>query len=264
MPYRHADSLKTYQFASFEGLALIHSIFTRRGGLSPAPWASLNVGATVGDDAQRVRRNKRLALDVLQRTEASLYEVWQIHSATIVEAAAPRGERDLVQADGIITDSPDVTLMMRFADCIPVLLYDPCRHAAGIVHAGWLGTVREATAEAVRAMVRAFGSRPGDLRAGIGPSIGPDHYEVGEDVAARMREAFGERAESFLHREAGALRLNLWAANRWQLEREGVQEVEVAEICTVCEPDDWYSHRGEKGRTGRFGAIVALAGGRST
>jgi hypothetical protein len=149
--------------------------------------------------------------------------------------------------------------MMRFADCVPLVLYDARRHAAGLVHAGWLGTVRKAAAAAVQAMNRVYGSRPADLQAGIGPSIGPDHYEVGADVQARVREAFGEASEAFLQDVGGRLHFDLWSANRWLLEREGVDNVEVAEVCTACQPADWYSHRGERGRTGRFGAIVALA-----
>jgi hypothetical protein len=261
MPFRHVDSLRTFQFAVFDGLGLIQAVFTRRGGGSPAPWASLNVGSTVGDDPGRVRENKRVALDAVGRTEASLYEVWQVHSATIVEASAPRGAREPVQADGIITASPDVTLMMRFADCVPVVLYDPVRHRAGIVHAGWLGTVRGAAAEGVRAMGRAYGSQPGDLLAGIGPSICPNHYVVGPDVTDQVRAAFGTQAEAFLRDAEDGCHLDLRAANRWLLEREGVGRIEVADICTACEPADWYSHRGEHGRTGRFGAVVALAGG---
>jgi len=258
MPYRHAESLKIYQFNTFHGTGLIHGVFTRHGGISPAPWDSLNVGSTVGDEASRVKANKRLALAAFQRSEASLYEVWQTHSAAIVEVTSPRGGRDLVQADGIITDRPAVTLMMRFADCVPLVLYDARRHAAGLVHAGWLGTVRKTAAAAVQAMMRAYGSRPADLQAGIGPSIGPDHYEVGEDVQARVRDAFGEAAESFLPVVDGQVHFDLWSANRWLLEREGLGDVEVAGVCTACEPADWYSHRGERGRTGRFGAVVAL------
>jgi polyphenol oxidase len=206
-----------------------------------------------------VKANKRLALEALRRSEASLYEVWQVHSASIVEATSPRGGRDLVQADGMITDRPAVTLMMRFADCVPLVLYDARRHAAGLVHAGWLGTVRKAAAAAVQAMNRVYGSRAADLQAGIGPSIGPDHYEVDADVQVRVREAFGEASEAFLQDVDGRLHFDLWSANRWLLEREGVVNVEVAEVCTACQPADWFSHRGERGRTGRFGAIVALA-----
>jgi YfiH family protein len=163
------------------------------------------------------------------------------------------------QADIILTDRPGVTLMMRFADCVPVLLHDPIRKVVGIAHAGWMGTVRGAYSAAVDAMQTRFGSSPADIRAGIGPSIGSDHYAVGPDVVARVRQAFGERASSLLVERAGAVHFDLWAANRQALEQAGVMQIEVAGLCTACHTDDWFSHRAERGRTGRFGAIIALS-----
>ena len=148
---------------------------------------------------------------------------------------------------------------MRFADCTPILLYDPARHAAGIVHAGWRGTVQGAAPSAVRAMQEAFGSNPADIQAGIGPSIGPDHYQVGEEVVEAVRAAFGT-VEGLINRAAdGSAYLDLWAANRLALERAGVGQLEVAGICTATNTGEFYSHRAEKGRTGRFGAVIALA-----
>jgi copper oxidase (laccase) domain-containing protein len=103
-----------------------------------------------------------------------------------------------------------------------------------------------------------FGSKPGDILAGIGPSIGPDHYEVGPDVVAQVRQAFGPSASSSLGNHGGATHFDLWAANRLTLENAGVRQIELAGLCTACHTGDWYSHRAEKGRTGRFGAILAL------
>jgi YfiH family protein len=147
---------------------------------------------------------------------------------------------------------------MRFADCVPILLYDPLKRAVGIVHAGWEGTVKQIAAAAVRAMTANFGSRPADILAGIGPSIGPDHYEVGVDVIARVRSTFGEVAEGLLPQRGERHHFDLWAANQATLQQAGVGRVEVAGICTACHREDWYSHRAESGRTGRFGALIAI------
>jgi YfiH family protein len=147
---------------------------------------------------------------------------------------------------------------MRFADCVPLLLYDPHKAVVGIAHAGWLGTVRGASQAAAQTMIQAYGSDPADILAGIGPSIGVDHYEVGPEVVAQVEAAFGGEGRQLIETRGGRTYLDLWAANKIQLARVGVEQVEVAGLCTACHPDDWYSHRLEKGKTGRFGALIAL------
>jgi YfiH family protein len=159
----------------------------------------------------------------------------------------------------MVTDRPGLALTMRFADCAPILLYDPVHHAAGIAHAGWRGTVLSAAASVVETMRAAFGTRPQDVQAGIGPSIGPDRYQVGEEVAAAVQGAF-EQTEGLIRRAGdGTTYLDLWAANRLALERAGVGQIEVAGLCTATRTDEFYSHRAESGRTGRFGVVLALA-----
>jgi len=258
MPFRQAGSLRYYQFDALVHPGLVQAVFTRRGGVSPAPWESLNVGGTVGDDRRRVIANRLRCFEALKRDPASLHDVWQVHSADVVQADAPRGEAAPVRADAMISNTPGVTLFMRFADCVPVLLHDPRLGAVGMVHAGWLGTVRKVVQATVRAMAHAFGSQPEDLAAGIGPSIGPDHYPVGDEVVEQVRVAFGRRADELLQVVDGRVRLDLWSANAALLSDEGVTRIEAAGICTACHLEDWYSHRGEHGRTGRFGAMLGL------
>jgi YfiH family protein len=197
MPFQQNDGIRYFVFDSFPSGELAHGVFTRQGGISPAPWDALNVGGTVGDERERVRENRLRSFRTLGRDPHSLYDVWQVHSADVVLASAPHDSSPPeLKADAIITDNPEVTLFMRFADCVPILLYDPGRGAVGIVHAGWQGTVKRVAAAAVQSMQAAFGSRPADIIAGVGPSIGPDHYEVGADVVARVRESFGAEAEA--------------------------------------------------------------------
>lgn len=261
MPFRQAGELRLFMLDSLSVPGVLHGAFTRRGGVSPAPWESLNLGGTVGDDRPRVLENKRRLLQSVGRSSASLFEVWQVHSAEVVHARQPRADDDLRQADAIITDNPAVTLLMRFADCVPIFLVDPHRQAIGLAHAGWLGTVRKTVLHTVQAMGREFGSKAADLLAGIGPSIGPHHYPIGPDVVAEVRQAFGGGAQELLIEENGSVHLDLWAANRRLLEGAGVGIIEVAQVCTACHPEDWYSHRGEQGRTGRFGGLLALEPG---
>jgi YfiH family protein len=258
MPFLSHGKIRYFQFEQL-GQGLTHGIFTRQGGVSPDPWAALNLGSTVGDDLQRVRENRRIALATLEREMASVYDVWQVHGIEVAIAEAPRSlETPHLQADAILTDIPGLTLMMRFADCVPIMFHDPVRKVAGIAHAGWMGTVRGTARFVVEAMQKRYGSSPADIQAAIGPSIGPDHYEVGPDVVLQVQQAFRSDASSLLSMSAGSKKFDLWAANHLLLEQAGVRKIEVAKLCTACHTEDWYSHRAEKGRTGRFGAIIAL------
>lgn len=244
-------------FDSFSNLP--HGVFTRRGGVSPAPWDSLNVGGSVGDDLAHVRENRIRSFRTLGRDPASIHDVWLVHGTEVVFADQPRDLAEKPpQADLLFTDNPKVTLYMRFADCVPLLFHDPKKGVVGLSHAGWMGTVRGVAAASIRAMHARYGSDPRDVRAAIGPSIGPDHYEVGADVAEQVRASFGPQAESLLEPRGDRFYLDLWQANRLQLEAAGVEHVEVSAVCTACHLDDWFSHRAEKGKTGRFGAILAL------
>src|SRR5512140_989720 len=157
MPFQSRGEVKYFQFSRFAP-GIEHAILTRQGGVSPAPWASLNLGSTVGDDLERVRQNRVLALAVLDRTPDSVFDAWQVHGTDVAVAEAPRPQ-DVPhpQADIILTDRPGVTLMMRFADCVPVLLYDPVKNVIGLAHAGWMGTVRGTITAAVGAMQERFG-----------------------------------------------------------------------------------------------------------
>jgi YfiH family protein len=259
MKVNSAGEIRYYQFAAFDESDLAHGVFARHGGVSAGPYASLNLSVSTGDAPDNVRANRLRAFHALERAPASVADLWQVHSADVVVADEPRGAREhLGRADALITDRPHVTLFLRFADCVPVLLYDPKRRAVGLVHAGWKGTLAKIAAAAVRAMAERYGSRPEDIVAGIGPSIGPCHYEVGPEVAAGTRAAFGGAAEALLARTNGAYRLDLWAANAHALREAGVERIEQSQICTACRADEFFSHRGEKGKTGRFGALIGL------
>ncbi len=264
MPFLQSDEIRYHTFESLEETGVVHAIISRQGGVSPQPWASLNVGGTVGDEAPRVLENRRRSFRALGRKFESLYDVWQVHSTEVVCTDAPRPlDQPHLKADAILTDQPGVTLFMRFADCVPIFLYDPIRQVVGLVHAGWQGTVKKTAAYAVRAMQARYCSRPQDILAGIGPSVGAHHYEVGPEVVVQVQQAFGAEATDLLKSangggETSGVQFDLWRANQVVLEEVGVQQIEVANICTACHMEDWYSHRGEKGQTGRFGALIGL------
>lgn len=256
------NGLRWLEFAGFKGLPVKHGIFTRHGGVSKAPFAALNLGGNVGDDPAAVAENHQRMYAALGLNRDRGCTVWQVHSADVLLVSGPASNRRwLTYADAMVTDRADTPLAMRFADCTPILLVDPVQGVIGIAHAGWRGTVAGVASAAVAAMVRAYGCRVENIRAGIGPSIGPDQYQVGDDVVTAVRDHFGPDAEPELiqrRSDDGTAYFNLWRANELDLRRAGVSEIEIAGICTWTDNADWFSHRKERGQTGRFGALISL------
>jgi len=259
MPFDQPDSIRFYSSELLAEDNLTHAIFTRRGGVSPEPWASLNVGGLRGDDPERVYQNRVLSFETMGREPESVYDVWQVHSSDVICTTGPRPQRVRHRkADAILTDRPEVTLFMRFGDCVPILLHDPIRGVIGIAHAGWMGTVNGIVTETINAMQSEYCCNSENIKAVIGPSIAVHHYEVGPEVVEQVQGAFKHDVEDVLVHEGEVTFFDLWRANQLLLERNGVRDIEVSGICTACDLEDWYSHRGESGRTGRFGVLLAL------
>ncbi len=254
-----ANGLHYYTFEVLDHYGVPHAIFTRRGGVSPQPWASLNLGGSVGDEIERVRENRKRALDAVGFSIHSTYDVWQVHSAEVVCVDKPKEpEQPYHKADAILTDKKGVTLFMRFADCVPILLFDKKKSVIGIAHAGWQGTLLGIAARVVQMMELTYGSNAEDIWAGIGPSIGAHHYPVGVEVWKQAVEKMPFVAEKSFEIDQGQYRFDLWLANQLILEQVGVRDIEVSGLCTACNLENWYSHRAENGKTGRFGVMIGL------
>jgi YfiH family protein len=165
-------------------------------------------------------------------------------------------------ADGLVTGEPNTPLFMRFGDCTPLIFFDPQRHAVGLTHAGWRGTMKNAAGATVQAMVENLGCIPQNIMAVIGPSIGPCCYEVGRDVVTAAEKAFNPSSGLFIRRNGrtGRAHFDMWAANQRQLTAAGVKQIIQSNLCTACRTDEFFSHRAEKGNTGRFGVIIGLKG----
>jgi len=198
---------------------------------------------------------------------SALHRVRQVHGAVVavVEGAAP--EAAPLEADALITQLPGAALAVVTADCVPVLLADPVSGAVGAVHAGWRGTAADVVGAAVRALGEAFGVAPGDLVAAIGPSIGPECYDVGEELPgafdrAGVPSALGHRWFS-RQPATGRLHLDLWRANADLLIRAGVarEHIHVAELCTRHHPEWFESYRAEGPNAGRMAAVIVAPGG---
>ncbi len=257
----HSNGVVTYTFESLAARPVAAHVSTRHGGVSPAPWATLNFSVARGDDPERVRRN-RLRLAEAVAAPAGFVTCQQVHGTQIALVDERDAGRRCAGYDGLATDSPNLPLMLVFGDCVPVLLYDPVRHALAAVHAGWRGTVNGAAVAALATMQRAFGADPADILAAIGPSIGPQSYYVGPEVVeqahAGLRDA--SRFFSYTGPEDTNPRFDLWAANHAQLAEAGVPpaQIEISRLDTATHTHDFYSHRAEHGRCGLFSLVAWL------
>ncbi len=255
------NGLQFFAFDGFPRNAVVQGIYSRHGGVSPKPWDSLNQGGLNGDPRANVIENRRRIFHSAGRPVTSIFDVWQVHSADVICADQPRPlDAPHQKADAIVTNKPEITLFMRFADCVPVFFYEPEKKVVAIAHAGWQGTVKNIVAQTVQTMQDHYGCRIENIHVGIGPSIGPDHYEVGSEVVDRVRLVLGGLAGKVLQPYNGKFKLDLWKTNQLLLEQAGVRHIEVAGVCTACHVGDWFSHRAEHGNTGRFGALLALQG----
>jgi YfiH family protein len=225
---------------------------SRRGGASEGAYASLNLGALTADEPARVAENRRRAVAAAGGEPERATMAWQVHGAAVREVTAqPAGGRFLEpgaepfpKSDGLATSLPDRPLMLLTADCLPVAIARADGGRLAVLHAGWRGL----EAGIIEAGVAAVG---GELVAAVGPGAGPCCYEVGDDVAARLEERFG----------AGVVRdgrANLWLCAQRALEAAGVRSVAVAEECTICNGERYFSHRRDHGVTGRQGVVGVL------
>ncbi|MFC7748685.1 peptidoglycan editing factor PgeF [Paenibacillus thermoaerophilus] len=246
---------------------------TRLGGVSKPPYDSLNAALHVGDDPAAVLANRRLIAEEAGMPVEAFTCAEQVHGCGVAvvtpkERGRGRGGREdaLQDCDAMIANEPGILLAAWFADCVPLWFYDPVRQAIGLAHAGWKGTALDVAGKTVRRMAEAFGSRPEDIRAAIGPSIGACCYQVDDTVVARLRETLAERdltaGEAIRPDPAQTdkYRLDLKEINRKLLKKAGILpfRIEVTEWCTGCNPDLLYSHRMEGGKTGRMTAWIGL------
>jgi YfiH family protein len=254
---RISNGLPSYRFRRLgECPGLQHAVFTRLGGVSSAPFASLNVSYDTKDDAGRVRENLRRVRAATG--SASLVYARQAHGVTLLALHAqapvdPEIPYPLEGIDGFVSSVPGLVMMVKVADCQGVLLFDPSRRVAAVIHAGWRGSVLNIVGKAVRLMAAEFQCRPADVIAGISPSLGP--------CCAEFRNWRHELPESFLPYQVRPTYFDFWGITRAQLMEAGVpgDNIEIAGLCTRCHPDVFYSYRGE-GRTGRFAVTTGVEG----
>ena len=243
-----------------------HGFSTRRGGVSPAPWDTLNLGPGRGDAPENVRENYRRFFGctgaVPERAVLSL----QVHRDDVrlcTAADAGKGlvrERDY-EADALITAERDLPLVVFSADCGILLLHDPEAGCVGAVHAGWRGCAAGIVEKTVREMVRLLGARPERIRAAVGPCIGKCCFETDSDVPEAMQaSALGAEAEPYWERRGAKYHVDLAGLNRQWLLHAGVapEHIDVCGLCTACRPDLFWSHRKMGEARGVQAAVISL------
>ena len=245
-----------------------HAFSTRLGGVSKGDFATMNFSFTRGDDRDDVLENYRRMAAALGVDRERMVLTWQTHTTNVrrvTEEDEGKGivrDRDYRDVDGLITDIPGITLVTFFADCVPLYFLDPVHKAIGLSHSGWRGTVKRMGQVTVDAMKEAFGTRPEDIIACIGPSICGDCYEVGEEVADEFADAFHEKYHDviLLKKQNGKYQLDLWKANEIVLKEAGIKgdNLAVTNICTYCNPQLLFSHRRTAERRGNLCAFLSL------
>jgi hypothetical protein len=278
----------------WQKLGVPHAFSTRRGGLSTAylrdagsggemTAGEMNLGLTESDERAHVLENRRLLVAAAQGEGRALITLKQIHSNLTRRVTRADAER-IMRADGMMTDDPGVMLGVQTADCVPVLVRDPQRHAVAVFHAGWRGTLKRIVEGGIGKMRLEFGSRPEELEAVIGPAIGACCYAVGEEVRSEFRSQFNYAEDLFSevydsdpvkekypmlfltarapgHSNMGPnLHLDLIEANRRQLLDAGLRvgSITTAYRCTSCEPEMFFSYRAEHGFCGRMMGVVGV------
>ncbi|MCB7303297.1 peptidoglycan editing factor PgeF [Bariatricus massiliensis] len=245
-----------------------HGISTREGGVSEGIYRSMNLSFARGDKEEHVMENYRrigAAIGVSPDRMTASSQTHTTNVRAVTEDDIGKGivyPRDYTDVDGLMTNLPDVCLVTYYADCVPLLFVDPVHRAIASSHSGWRGTVNRMGEITVQAMQRAYGSRPEDIVAAIGPSICQDCYEVSEDVIERFRAAFPETewASLFYGKPDGKFQLNLWRANELILLRAGIkrEHLAVTNLCTCCNSELLFSHRASHGKRGNLAAFLAL------
>jgi YfiH family protein len=269
---REVGALRLLTWPALEASGVDAAVTARSGGVSPGPYASLNLSLSVGDDPANVLENRRRLAAGFGARLADFVFAGQVHGAGVrVVSEADRGSgafslEDAIPAtDALVTRTPGLVLASLTADCVPIVLHDPVAGVLACVHAGWRGTVARVSAAAVAAM-QDLGSRPADVIAGIGPAIAPARYQVGPDVYQAVTQAFGPA--SFIQPDSvpDRWRLDLWAANRFVLTEAGVPgpQIQVTDIPTGPTephgPSDFFSDRAAR-PCGRLALIARLRTG---
>ncbi len=254
-------------FPNMEGENITAAFTTRMGGVSTGKFASMNMGFYSGDDKNTVLENYKILFGALKLDYKKAVLSHQTHTDNIkivIENDIGKGivkERDFSDIDGLITNIKGVTLVTQYADCVPLLFYDPQKQVVATSHAGWKGTVLEIGLKTVNKMTEAFGCNPENIKAAVGPSIGKCCYEVDDPVANKIKAIpYLDLNKLLLDKGSGKYMLDLRETNKQILIKAGIKKenICVSDICTCCNSHFLHSHRATLGNRGNLAAIITL------
>lgn len=245
----------------------IHAFSTRLGGVSKGDCGSMNFSLMLDSDPDAVKENYARFCSAFGADYKQVVLTKQTHTANVkivTKKDAGNGllsENTFSGIDGLITNEPGLVLVTQYADCTPLVFYDPVKKVVATSHAGWRGTVSMIGAKTVELMVENFGCNPSDIIAGIGPAIGKCCYEVDDPVINEIRKlSFLNFDACFKEKGQGKYMLDLKETNRQILINSGIsaKNIDVAELCTCCNSDVFHSHRATAGKRGTLALMIAL------
>ena len=268
---RTENNLWHGKFSTFPEDLIVHAVSTRLGGVSKPPFDSLNLALHVGDEPADVLANRKKFVQSLGFGVQDIVTPNQVHGEKISRVdenyrgcGCENYADSIPETDALITDTPNLPLMLCFADCVPIFFVDVENRAIGLAHGGWKGTLKKISAKTLLKMGDEFGTRAENCLIGIAPSIGSCCYEIGGAVIDKCKAAFPKNFNELLIERDGKIFLDLWRANVLQLLEVGASEenIDVAGECTCCESGWYFSYRAARkknlDRTGRIAALIAL------
>lgn len=254
---------------NLEATGIVKNAFsTRIGGVSTGIYESMNLTFTREDNPDNVRKNFEIIGNAMGIKTCDMVYSMQTHTTNVMEVGeAHKGmgvikERDFSDIDGLVTNVPGITLVTSYADCVPLYMVDPVKHAIGLSHSGWRGTVNNIAEVTIAKMTKLYGTNPKDLIVFIGPSICRDCYEISADVADEFAKVYGSSVfDNILYvKNNGKFKLDLWQANYTNFVNCGVnpENIAITDICTCCNSELLFSHRASKGMRGGLCGFLTL------
>ena len=243
-----------------DNISVPHGFTTREGGVSKGIFSSMNIAMHRGDEAENVAKNYEILAERIGFDVKNLVLTRQIHSDIVRKVtkadASGLDHHGYHECDALITDDAGCALVVFTADCTPILLWDSVTGAVGAVHAGWRGTVSDIAGKTVRKMISEFCCRAEDICAAIGPNIGVCCFETDRDVPDAVIEQYGREAEDCIRQTGVKYHVDLKAVNALSLRRAGVRDIAISELCTMCMPSLFWSHRLTGAQRGSQGAVI--------
>lgn len=250
MLHKQHEGVHWFEFQLLQPFEYLrHGCFTRKGGASPPPYDSLSVGRGAGHEDARQENVRRICRCLFQGKNVQVFGTNQVHGTETVVIDSTTNLLSSIDADAIVTNLPNIAIMVKHADCQPCIMFDPVRRVIASVHAGWRGSVAGIYKKVVSQMRTLYGCLSQDIIACVGPSLGPEHAEFLD---------WKTMLPPFFHQfRTGKDHMNFWEATRIQLLEEGITQVEIASICSYASPLDFFSYRRDK-ITGRNATCIAM------